>query len=67
MLRSFGLERLTFIVAPCDKACYDAYRSDSINRFRFTDVRVRRIIIKLLLQIVNFIANHAELIHKYKN
>ena len=64
MLRSFGLERLTFIVAPCDKACYDAYRSDSINRFRFTDVRVRR---TFQLQIVTFIANNAELIHTYKN
>ena len=66
MLRSFGLKRLTFIVPPCDKACYDAYRSDSIHRFRFTDVRVKRII-TFQLQIVNFIANHAELIHKYKN
>ena len=66
MLRSFGLERLTLIVPPCDKACYDAYRGDFIHRFRLTNVRVRRII-KFQLQIVDFIANHAELIHKYKN
>ena len=65
ILRSFGLEKLTNIMPPCNKACYEAYIGDYVHHFRLTNSRIQRII-KFQLQKIDFITNHADLIDKYK-
>ena len=62
ILRLFGLEKLIYIMPPCDKACYEAYIGDYVHLSTF---RIRKII-KFQLKIIDFISDHADLIDQYK-